>query len=183
MKKTLFFAPIALLCASAAFGQPDAAPQAGLTLGSITWAATNVNEQANFAPQADMYTQLHTWGSNPCPTGWRVPTKEEFQALANSGSSWAGAERRGNSVAGRFFGPNNASCTMSDLTGCIFLPACGFRGTDGSVGNQGSSGYYWAQEEHSAANGFLLSFRASSTSINPENSRNKNDGRAVRCVR
>jgi hypothetical protein len=67
------------------------------------------------------------WGS-----GWRMPTKEEFEELINNCTYTWTIE---NGVTGFLFkGPNRNS---------IFLPAAGCReGSD--VGSVGSNGYYWS---------------------------------------
>ena len=61
----------------------------------------------------------HTWDAenDPCPEGWRLPTREEFQSLVNTGSVWTTVNR----TNGRLFGtyPNQ-----------IFLPASGVRRHD-----------------------------------------------------
>ena len=70
--------------------------------------------------------------NDPCPTGWRVPTQQELESLASSGSVWMWH----NGVNGRLFGtaPNQ-----------LFLPASGWRvwhtGAYGLVGNIGS---FWS---------------------------------------
>lgn len=61
--------------------------------------------------------------NNPCPTGWRVPTFVEAEALLGSmsnrraqWSSWAG-------VPGVFAGNEDAvTATAEDTKGCIFIP-------------------------------------------------------------
>jgi uncharacterized protein (TIGR02145 family) len=136
--------------------------------------------------------------SNPvCPTGWRLPTKAEFQALdtqsggsgvatenANTnGGTWVAAGARGNAVAGRFYGPSHATCSLPDnMDGCIFLPASGFRVfTAGALTNQGTNGVYWSSVQSSATNGYSLSFY--STSGHPARSNDTAYGLTLRCVK
>ena len=49
---------------------------------------------------------------NPCPNGWRLPTRQELQSLINSGSYWSSL----NGINGRFFGNKEPH---------LFLPAAG----------------------------------------------------------
>ena len=64
----------------------------------------------------DSYSDSEIWESanNPCPDGWRIPTKTELQSLVNSGSEWGSL----NGFKGRYFGNDSVS---------IFLPAVGCR--------------------------------------------------------
>jgi uncharacterized protein (TIGR02145 family) len=75
-----------------------------------------------------------TWeaSNNVCPTGWRVPSKEEFESLIAAG--YAIAEEEG--VAGTLFGSG---------TNRIFLPKAGGRWDwmDGGLTGVGSEGHYW----------------------------------------
>ncbi|MDR3236422.1 MAG: Ig-like domain-containing protein [Prevotellaceae bacterium] len=55
-----------------------------------------------------------TAAQNPCPDGWRLPTREEITALVDAGSSWTTV----NGINGRLFGSGDNT---------IFLPAAGYR--------------------------------------------------------
>ena len=118
---------------------------------------------------------------NPCPSGWRLPTQAEYQALHNTSTTWAVAHSvRGNAVAGRFYGPNSGYCSLPDnMSGCIFLPACGYRNTtSGVLNSRGTDGFYWSSMYGDEIRGFLLSINTS----NPNGSANKANGCLIRCV-
>ena len=176
--------------------------------GGVTWATCNVDDFQTFAAKPDMYTKFYqwnrstawsatdqtvsgwdstrdtsTWTVNPCPAGWRLPTKSEFEALHNAGSSWAEANTRGNAVAGRFYGANHATATMSNLAGCVFFPANGFRNnnTGGLSMSHGSYGSYWSSTQESRTGGFSLNF--DSNNSRPSNYDYKNYGLSLRCVK
>ena len=181
----------------------------GLVVGSLCWADRNVDDYQTFAVRPDMYTnffqwnrpmawpatggvsgwpgadQSPTWITDPCPAGWRLPTQAEFQELHSGsvpvGGTWRGANISGNAVAGRFFGPSSASCTLpNNMDNCIFLPAVGYRNySDGALIAQGSYGRYWGGTQYSAIYGYLLGF--DSTSSNP-NYNDKALGFSIRCV-
>ena len=68
--------------------------------------------------------------NDPCPTGWRVPTSEEYYSLIDAGHRWTTV----NDVPGRLFGTGNNT---------IFLPAAGNRnGANGALENQTIASYW-----------------------------------------
>jgi uncharacterized protein (TIGR02145 family) len=70
--------------------------------------------------------------NDPCPEGWRVPTKAELESLLKASSVWTTQ----NGVKGRLFGtaPNT-----------VFLPAAGYRHySKGELNDVGSDGLYWS---------------------------------------
>jgi len=69
--------------------------------------------------------------NNPCPIGWRIPTRQELQSLADADSEWTTI----NGVKGRKFGSGANS---------LFLPAAGHRFTDGVLYAVGINGEYWS---------------------------------------
>ena len=69
--------------------------------------------------------------NDPCPNGWRVPTRTELNALNSAGSVWTNQ----NGVSGRRFGSGDNT---------LFLPASGHRSTiNEEVLNVGTRGSYW----------------------------------------
>ncbi len=127
MKNSIFYLMILtlLLTASiAASGQSNDSIK-GLVIGGVEWAPTNLDDYQTFAAYLDKsgYIDVMNCAGNPCPAAWRVATYNEWMALIDTGSSWADNNTRGNVVAGRFFGPNHATCSLpSNMSGCIFLP-------------------------------------------------------------
>ena len=180
-----------------------------LTIGGGCWADAHIDTLNTFAAQPDMNTKFYqwnrltaystdnpltpawnatvdqstTWTVNPCPDGWRLPTKNEYQQLHNAGTTWADVNTRGNAVSGRFFGYNHATCTLpSNMNGCVFFPASGDRnGTTGALTNRVASGYAWSSAQVSNDTGYILYF--TSTSSNPAFSGSKAYGFPVRCVK
>lgn len=78
-----------------------------------------------------------TWGSsnNPCPAGWRLPTKGELNmGLSTTVGTWTTQ----NGVQGRMFGSDNNT---------IFFPAVSARDSEGKVFTfTSTSSGYWARE-------------------------------------
>lgn len=114
--------------------------------------------------------------NDPCPTGFRVPTKTQWDGvLANNtvsrtGVSWTNSAS--NFTTAIHFGPNVNTKTLT-------LPAAGSRGnTNGALGGRGSNGYYWSSTENSTS-AWALNFASSSAS---SNSNGRANGFSVRCI-
>ena len=101
--------------------------------GNNTW--RNLSETGN------------TWtaAKNPCPTGWRLPTKDELQSLISAGHTYTDNYNE-TGIAGRIFGTGGNT---------IFLPAVNVhRGyVDGSLYYQSYNfSYYWSSTSHESDN-------------------------------
>ena len=151
---------------------------------TTAWAATG--SVSGWNSTAD---QSSTWTNNPCPSGWRLPTKVEFQNMLNSSGTmenmagWITGGQRGvrSGVNGRFYGPGNATCTISNMTGCIFLPAGGVRYyTNGGL-DQGSGLNYWVNEQYSSTEGYCF-YAFDDDSGYAGNWCNKANALPIRCV-
>ena len=107
-----------------------------------------------------------TWErtNDPCPSGWRVPTRAELESLSRAGSTWI-TTRRG--VSGLLFGttPNQ-----------LFLPAAGLHSFE-FEGFDGVGGYYWSSSAYSTHYGWFLCF--SDGYVRPTH---RYLGLSVRCV-
>ena len=125
-----------------------------------------------------------TWtNGEPCPSGWRLPTVQDFQnlhATSPAGGVWINSGQRGipSGVNGRFYGYNSAYCTMSNLSGCIFLPAGGLTG--GTILNNGVIGRYWSNVQSGPLTALILGF--SNATSDPTMTGAKLNGYSVRCV-
>jgi len=114
-----------------------------------------------------------------------LPTREEYAALDGNSNPGGGvwtttSAGRGNLVNGRFFGKRASACTYpSDMVGCVFIPASGYRQyTTGALTSKGSSSYTWTSMQINSTTGY--GFSATSSTII---SYNKAIGFNVRCVR
>ena len=110
---------------------------------------------------------------DPCPEGWRVPTKAELIALCQNSSSWITDE---NGLSGCWF---SGARPYSETVPRVFFPATGFRrGSDGSADARGHYGSYWSSRLWSTnADGLL--FSSSNVYMSGYD---REDGFSVRCV-
>ncbi len=110
---------------------------------------------------------------NPCPTGWKVPTEAEMNALLSLGNASTTSGLDG--VRGLWIGGNY----NTDHVGSLFLPEPACRKGDGSMSTGNGAGVYWTTgigSQNNVGKGLDIS----STNLL---SRNKNEGNEVRCVK
>jgi uncharacterized protein (TIGR02145 family) len=106
--------------------------------------------------------------------GKRLPTREEWKALCDLGSTWDD-ERKG-----RWFGGNHDS----DHKGSLFLPAAGLRNNNsGELVGTSSNGYCWSSSPYYGGVSYAGGLGFYSGSVYPLNSNNRAYGFSVRCVR
>jgi uncharacterized protein (TIGR02145 family) len=179
----------------------------GVLISGVIWATANVDAPGTFAATPQALGMLYQWGTkvgwsstdpigsssgdtawknyttsvaeawasdmNPCPTGWQVASKADFEALADE-SKVSNTWTTQGDMAGRQFADKETEKS-------IFLPAAGFRGTNGGIGYVGVVGYYWSVTPSSATDGYYMLLHP--TVVEPSNTTNRNSGHSVRCVR
>ena len=166
-------------------------------INGVIWANSNVDAFRTFAPTPESAGMFYQWGkpkawaatgsvtgwdsttstdttwtadNDPCPNGWRVPTKAELQSLKNTTfvtSKWTTDGRRFTDIA----------------TGkSIFLPAAGARDFNiGALVSVDSSGWYWSSTGDSSSSGTsCLNFDSSFFNISI--GLYKTNALSVRCV-
>ena len=168
----------------------------GVTINGITWATRNVDAPGTFAANPEDAGMFFQWNrrkgwnavdrrardwdssyptgtkwyaeSDPCPEGWRVPTRDELNSLVSAGSEWTTFNR----INGRLFGIAPYQ---------IFLPAAGARGHDtGRLRSAGRAGFYGSSTQHDSTFAWNLSFgRAVNTTLNNRRA----GGFSIRCVK
>ena len=167
----------------------------GVVIDGVRWATRNVDTPGTFAPTPESFGMFYQWNrrkawnvtdedvenwdntnatgttwyaeNDPCPTGWRVPTADEWRSLDAAGSEWTTR----NGVRGHLFGtaPNQ-----------IFLPAAGNRvEIDGSLVGVGRGGNYFSSS-HSFAT-FVYSLRLGRVE-NTVGASWRSSGQSIRCV-
>jgi uncharacterized protein (TIGR02145 family) len=105
--------------------------------------------------------------NDPCPIGWRVPTKEEFGTLSSIGLTYG----KSNGVTGLSFGSGEP---------ILFLPAVGYRRSDnGSLGSVGTDGGYWSSTPIGTSTYYLY---FASSIVSPSSNNYRTGGFSIRCV-
>lgn len=111
---------------------------------------------------------------DPCPQGWRVPTKTEFEELIINKSSWL---KGPSDQSGYYFSGLHPYAENSPR---IFLPAAGLLNRDsGSAGARGAAGYYWTSTPTILSGANYVNFDNDESSLG---SNRRAYGFSVRCV-
>lgn len=127
--------------------------------GKNDWASPNnyTSKNWNDISESDGKTFF-----DPCPEGWRLPTKAEYSNFSTTTFTWD-ATNSGRTYNGNWF------------------PAAGYRNSDdGSMSNVGSDGSYWSASPYSEYDGYGLFFR--SGGVYPAGYDDRAYGFSVRCV-
>lgn len=127
--------------------------------GNNDWASPNnyTSKNWNDISESDGKTFF-----DPCPEGWRLPTKAEYSNFSTTTFTWD-ATNSGRTYNGNWF------------------PAAGYRSSDGGgMSSVGSYGGYWSASPYSENYGYGLSFY--SGYVDPAYYGNRATGFSVRCV-
>ena len=160
---------------SALVGQ-DASMADYFFVGSSDWVETHDGAMWNSGTENAPVKTIN----DPCPTGWRIPTYNELNALRTIKSAWItnDAGQRGCYFSG-------ATTTVYDTTpetenpNQVFFPVAGTRRySDGSAIYRGDYGYYWSSRPGSSG-AYGLYFYSSYASMSYYDRAN---GYSVRCV-
>ena len=139
----------------------------GVVINGVTWATRNVDAPGTFAAKPEDSGYFYQWNrekgwpgtfgpisdwnsttpsgitwekaNDPCPTGWRVPTRDEFDKLLNASK-----------VSREFIDYGTQQIPVMKFTDkttgkSIYLkPADNRSSGDGWHNSEGSTGYYWS---------------------------------------
>lgn len=134
--------------------------------------------------KVDTYGRLYTWDAvnDPkglCPTGWHVPTDNEWATLV---AYLKGAKRAGGMMKEKgekhWENPNAKATNGSGFTA---LPG-GYRGSDGTFFNIGYAGIWWSATERDASNALARRVDYYSGGVTKA-SYGKGNGFSVRCIK
>lgn len=119
-------------------------------------------------------------GSDPCPTGFRIPTATEWLSIYTG--TWA------NIGASDVASPTNYT-TGRLINGVLFLPFAGERAaytnasfTAGQLANRGNVGFYWSSTPHTN-NVNVRPIRVVFAGNNVPSSEDPRSGFSIRCVK
>jgi len=127
-------------------------------LGNQTWMAENLDYNANGSKcyknqesNCQKYGRLYNWGTakSACPSGWHLPSKDEWQALVNLAE--ISGDGAGNVL--KSFSDWNDGGNGDDAVGFSALPG-GYGSSGGSFNNVGYGGYWWGSSESNAFNAY-----------------------------
>jgi uncharacterized protein (TIGR02145 family)/uncharacterized repeat protein (TIGR02543 family) len=149
-------------------------------IGKLTWMAQNLNFGTvnrwcydNNTSNCAKYGRLYNWNAamNACPSGWRLPTLEDWNELV---------EAAGGNVAGTKLKASSPDWNGTDEFGFSALPG-GYRNTYGSFGGVGSYGGWWSAAEDDGGNAWLRDMSSNYDGV-IQRSYGKNHGFSVVCV-
>jgi uncharacterized protein (TIGR02145 family) len=137
------------------------------------WSGTSA---ADGSWNVDENSPVKVTANDPCPTGYRVPTRAEWVGVdANNTESRTGtfSSSTTNYGSALHYGPDAS-------TKLLTLPAAGNRNnTTGALHRRGNIGYYWSSDGTGSI-GYNLRFNSSDVST--ANNNNRTFGFSVRCI-
>ncbi|AFR35335.1 FISUMP domain-containing protein [Riemerella anatipestifer] len=138
----------------------------GNSSSSHSWVTSSLNETSI---QKDLWQSSGTGKTNPCPSGYHVPTHAEQVALHNA-------------ITGQNLGNSLSSSSVMWNESVLRLSASGYLSTYETIlATQSSGGYFWSSEQSYSYNSWLLWFN------NNKNGAGNSDLRAygfsVRCIK
>ena len=155
-------------------------------IGEQIWMAENLNYSVsgsrcydNLESNCDIYGRLYSWSKAVavCPSGWHLPTDEEWGILVVSvGGSTTGGYRL-KTTSGWNYDRNG-----SDEFGFSGLPA-GMGTTDDYFGQLGGSGNWWTATEENWRNAVLRSVNDYSGNVRRSDVAAKGGLYSVRCIK
>ena len=153
-------------------------------LSNVDWSSTEEGALAYYNDNATSevaFGALYNWRSvvdvrGLCPTGWHVPTDQEWTAMTDAlgGESVAGLEMK------TAFGWVNDG-GGNNLSGFSGFPA-GYRATDGLCFNEGYAGYWWSSTPSGAAGWYRGLDLESGTVLRADDSEGPQDSGSIRCI-
>ncbi len=157
-------------------------------IDSQTWFAENLNYETtnswwydNSNANGEIYGRLYTWDAalTACPSGWHLPTDEEWTVLTNflGGDDVAGGKMKETGTI-HWDAPNTDATNISGFTA---LPGS-YRSTDESFYHLGSRGYWWSGTEGAPTLAWRLYIPYNRGQVIWRNE-NKMAGFSIRCLK
>lgn len=153
------------------------APSASIELCGLLWDTENLAIGGYEKDGHHYYTWQEAMDAAKS-VGKRLPTREEWVALCDLGSTWD------DELKGRWFGGNHDS----DHKGSLFLPIAGLSSSKGlgyltkMIGTS-TSGYYWSSSMDDGISYYAVNLYFSSGTVFPQDRGIRTFSFSVRCVR
>ncbi|MFZ4708202.1 MAG: FISUMP domain-containing protein, partial [Bacteroidales bacterium] len=144
----------------------------------------------NAAGNCDIYGGLYEWDEmmqyitapgiqGICPTGWHIPTNDEWTILTSYLGNWVAGGKMKEAGSNHWRSPNIEASNASGFTG---LPG-GFRQPYGSLfGDMSESSIFWSSTEWLPTHGYELRLMRSTGEVGRQAS-DKPHGFSVRCIK
>lgn len=146
-----------------------------LTTPAYCWYDNDISNKTTYGALYNWYT-VNT--GKLCPTGWHVPSDEEWTILTNYLGSMAGGRMKETGTT-HWRSPNSDAPNDSKFTA---LPA-GWRLLGGTFLSIGDFGYWWSATESANDNAYIRSMYSSDGGVKNSSTSSKMNGLSVRCLR
>jgi len=156
-----------------------------VTIGNQVWMVKNLNDASKGGKcykdkpeDCERYGRLYTWeeAMKACPSGWHLPSSEEWEALVSSAGGMDAAGGKLKAKSGWEKGGDG-----TDEYGFSALPG-GYGIPDGSFINVGHYGNWWSATELSTVTAYGWDMYYVNSGVN-ENYNGKSYLLSVRCVK
>jgi uncharacterized protein (TIGR02145 family) len=128
-------------------------------------------------PQYDMaWRNSNDITRTPCPSGWRIPTSDEWGSIYREGSSYG---RPAAATANTWTWSKGYLLKPDGVTTTLFLPAAGHRFATGPLGYISGNGQYWCSP---SASSYAFFLHINNIAVNPAISYPRAGGSSVRCI-
>ena len=197
LRKPLLFGLLSCLvvsCGKGSFTDPrDGNEYKTVKIGKQTWMAENLSYKPsngnywvydNNSSNIATYGYLYDWQTalNVCPSGWRLPSDDDWKELIDYIGDDAVGKLKGTGTieagTGLWHYPNKGA---TNKTGFNALPG-GFRHHSGTFHNVQHSGYWWSATELDTGNAWICILEKDSRFVNKFGNW-KDDGFSVRCIK
>lgn len=161
-----------------------------ITIGTQIWMAENLNYQTagsmcydNNPDYCQKYGRLYNWhdAMNACPSGWHLPSKEEFETLLYSvgGDDIAGTALKSRSGWNDFEGKSGNGTDAFDFGA---LPAGSYLSYSDYFFGEGNYAIFWSSSEIISNAAYRLNLYYDGENAGVDNG-DKNIAFSVRCVK
>ncbi|MDV4102674.1 hypothetical protein CMT19_16670 [Elizabethkingia anophelis] len=125
------------------YGRPNVVATVDTPNGAISGWNTTAAPDNSWNKGTDT-NPLKNATNDPCPEGWRIPTRSEIQHLIDN-STKANIGNWTNSSTANTIGPAKVFTSKTNKNAILTFPATGYHtADDGTLGWRGGSGIYWS---------------------------------------